>query len=86
MSVSSAASSACTIFSVRALPSAPNVFLDEALAERLAQVVVGDLHAALPARPQLLRAGQRLAVEAKFSLTNGAESSGAARAPACQRR
>src|SRR5581483_646994 len=45
--------------------------LDERLAERLAEIAVGVLHAALPPRTQLLRTGQRLAVEGEVLVDEG---------------
>ena len=63
MSRASAASIASTICDRAGLAFAAERPLDVDLAERLAEIAVGGVDAALPARPLLLRAGQRLAVE-----------------------
>ena len=76
-----------TISSMSALACGPNVFLDERLAERLAELLVGPGDAPAPARLLLLLAGQRTAEELEVGVD---ERLRAALAPTpwttCQRR
>jgi len=84
--VRSAVSSAATIFDVRSLPSAPKVFSNVALAQRLAELVCRRSPRSASSAPQLPGLAQELVVEGEALVHEGRGQQRGGSSSARQRR